>query len=129
MSLVTTASASSSPRLRHSAATRAVLPLPTGPPMPIRNGRARSFGWLRRKETDLRDGVLFGPDVEQWGGAARELVEGAGGASGRFGRDLGRVLHERRHDPPRGEGVEAEQAHGGGGRAGDGVVGGPPGGA
>ena len=40
MSLVTTAIDSSPRSARHSAATRAVLPLPTGPPMPMRGTRA-----------------------------------------------------------------------------------------
>src|SRR4051812_44600664 len=39
MSLVTTASRSSSPSARHNAATRAVFPDPTGPPMPMRRAR------------------------------------------------------------------------------------------
>src|SRR4051794_34311635 len=39
MSFVTTASASRSASARHSAATRAVLPDPTGPPTPIRSAR------------------------------------------------------------------------------------------
>ena len=39
MSLVTTASRSSPASARHSAATSAVLPEPTGPPMPIRSAR------------------------------------------------------------------------------------------
>ena len=38
MSLVSTASDSSSRSCRHSAATSAVLPEPTGPPMPMRSG-------------------------------------------------------------------------------------------
>src|SRR3954454_20989823 len=40
MSFVTTASRSSSPSVRQRAATRAVLPEPTGPPMPMRSARA-----------------------------------------------------------------------------------------
>src|ERR1700722_11691887 len=46
MSLVTTASATSSRSARHSAATSAVLPEPTGPPIPIRSARpARGGAW------------------------------------------------------------------------------------
>ena len=39
MSLVTTTMLTVGANCRHSAATNAVLPLPTGPPIPIRSGR------------------------------------------------------------------------------------------
>src|SRR4051812_1011287 len=42
MSLVTTARFTVEPNARHSAATNAVFPLPTGPPIPIRYARPTS---------------------------------------------------------------------------------------
>src|SRR5882757_3619069 len=45
MSLVTTASSISPPSARHSAATSAVLPLPTGPPMRIARPAAGDCSW------------------------------------------------------------------------------------
>jgi len=52
MSFVTTVIDISPASNRHSAATSAVLPLPTGPPMPMRSGRspgppaAGTWSWL-----------------------------------------------------------------------------------
>src|SRR3954466_4514851 len=45
MSFVTTARFTVSPSARHSAAVSAVLPLPTGPPMPIRTARPIGAWW------------------------------------------------------------------------------------
>src|SRR6266545_3857734 len=106
MSLVTTAMVSSPASTRHSAATSAVLPLPTGPPMPSRKARgpavarARSraagavrttwtwwswlgsLGWpmLRSKETYLRGSVGLGVHVEKGRGRGGQLSSrGRGG--------------------------------------------------
>src|SRR3984885_7384026 len=104
MSLVTTARLISSRSDRQSAATSAVLPLPTGPPMPIRSARpARggtgcscvpcscapepwSWSWSRLKESHLRSNVRFGQQVEGRSGRTWQLVERAvGGRGGALG--------------------------------------------
>src|SRR5690348_5085382 len=120
MSLVTTASESSSRRVRQSAATVAVLPEPTGPPSPIRSARGRagadqawrtgaSYGstWSRCKETHLPGAVLLGMDIEQRGGGRGQLAALGGGHGlgrhrvqsgcepGELGRDLVRVETEQ----------------------------------
>src|SRR4051794_13192984 len=75
MSLVNTASDSSSRSSRHSAATRAVLPEPTGPPTPIRNGssavrgRLGRSGWWRCGSPSVKWGAMAGIGLsgdEQW---------------------------------------------------------------
>src|SRR3954468_18079013 len=58
MSLVTTATSWCGDSVRHSAATRAVLPDPTGPPTPTRSG------WSRSKETHLPTSVFLGAQLE-----------------------------------------------------------------
>src|ERR1700710_772840 len=114
MSLVTTASRSSAPSARQSAATSAVLPDPTGPPIPMRNARGPvasgacgstpGSGWLCGtsstscacgedgscgccsgcKETHLPGCVELGADVEQGGTGRRQGVD-RGGEAGRGG--------------------------------------------
>src|ERR1700761_359977 len=76
MSLVTPATESEAPSVRQSAATRAVLPEPTGPPMPIRTGPSpcARCGWESPSSSSLwsggkvprpSGGVLLGEEVEQ----------------------------------------------------------------
>src|ERR1700733_369578 len=93
MSLVTTARLISSRSARQSAATSAVLPLPTGPPMPIRSARPARGGtgcscvpcscapepwsWSRLKESHLRSDVRFGQQIEGRSGRTGQLVERA----------------------------------------------------
>src|SRR3954464_10389014 len=111
MSLVTTASRSSLARVRHRAATSAVLPLPTGPPMPMRTARScvcvcpsgacgSSCGWLADKESDLPAGVVVGGDVEKRGAVSGQLrvLGGPGGPFGGAvagGRQLGQQCLDR----------------------------------
>src|SRR2546421_12302301 len=125
MSLVTTARRSSAPSARHSAATSAVLPDPTGPPIPMRRARVpessagcgstSGCGWVcvlsGRKETHLPGGVDLGGDVGQRC-AVRGQV-GRGPVGGARGRDrlagVGQAGEKGLH-PVRGE---AEQPYGG----------------
>src|SRR5688572_2561313 len=109
MSLVTTARDSRSRRTRHSAATVAVLPEPTGPPKPIRRARrlpsgrrgsalwvwrcGRVTGWSRctgapgrcggegsgGEEADGPGGVLLAGDVQQRGGRGGQDGDALGG--------------------------------------------------
>src|SRR3954447_12704537 len=116
MSLVTTASDIVSRRVRQSAATSAVLPPPTGPPMPMRTARpgaAGSGAWTcavsrssRCKEGGLRCAVELGQDVGQGAalGRQRGRVVGGDGARGpvrRIGGD--RVGEARQGGPGRGD--------------------------
>src|SRR5689334_20790973 len=97
MSLVTTARFSSSLRTLQSAAVSAVLPLPTGPPMPRRSARPLlgaawcwSGPWLAPmwfplwsgfEEPEVRPEMELGEDVEEWsgrGGNVRPFGEVAG---------------------------------------------------
>src|SRR4051794_31559289 len=136
MSLVTTASDISPRSVRHSAATRAVLPPPTGPPMPIRTARPGAAGsgvwaWAvmrssRCKEGRLRCAVQFGQDVGQRAALGREQRRVARGdgrrreRGGVGGHGVGRPgdADGDGGDPQR---VEPEQPHrGGGGAAGGG---------
>src|SRR5271157_5157958 len=92
MSLVTTATDQLEARERQRAATRAVLPLPTGPPMPTRSGLAGSepgaasdlgagseprpseCTWASGgKETHLPRRVGFSPDLDKDRRAGRQL--------------------------------------------------------
>src|SRR5581483_11543067 len=66
MSFVTTPISSSSRRARQSAATRELLPDPTGPPMPIRSGRSGG------KEPPLRGRVSQRGELERGSEAGRE---------------------------------------------------------
>src|SRR4051794_3478456 len=108
MSFVTTASDSSPLSAWHSAATSAVLPPPTGPPMPILSGPlgpAGSGAWVwavirssRCKEGRLRSVVQFGQDVSQGvavGGQPGGLVRGGRGPA----RDR-RIGDDRFGGPP-----------------------------
>src|SRR5215210_3354311 len=89
MSLVTTASDIVSRRVRQSAATSAVLPPPTGPPMPMRTARpgaAGSGAWTcavsrssRCKEGRLRYAVELGQDVGQGAALGRQQRRVVGG--------------------------------------------------
>src|SRR5215218_1007218 len=122
MSLVTTASATSSASARHSAATRAVLPEPTGPPTPIRNGRRTP--WVTAaagacsgagpswecpcpssecpwpfcssrsgcKESHLPVVVALGKDVEQGSGRGRQQGQPGGVGVGEGGRLIGQPV-------------------------------------
>src|ERR1700689_461782 len=108
MSLVTTARLTSSLSDRQSAATSAVLPLPTGPPIPIRSARPARGGtgcscvpcscapepwsWSRLKESHLRSDVRFGQQIEGRSGRAGQLVERAVRSSG---GELGSVIDVR----------------------------------
>src|SRR6476469_6998405 len=151
MSLVTTASSTSWPSARHNAATSAVLPLPTGPPIPIRSGRSPpgrpgcgsgsgtvgskligwtwsgSWLWSADKETHLFPVVavvLLGQEVEPRRGGRGQVggVEVRGGR-GRRGdrRDLVTEGGDDGVDP---QGVQPEQPDGGTRGPGDGEVGG-----
>src|SRR5215468_9660264 len=112
MSLVTTAIRSCPDSRRHRAATSAVLPEPTGPPIPTRNARVPAppldgrklpppgecesftpggFGsppgrygsWCSRcKETHLPAGVNLGADVEQGSRGGGQFVDRPGAAGG-----------------------------------------------
>src|SRR5580704_11411166 len=95
MSLVTTARLNSSRSARQSAATSAVLPLPTGPPMPTlmalpaRGDTGCScvpcswatepgpWSWSRLKESHLRSDMRFGQQVEGRRGRTGQLLERA----------------------------------------------------
>ena len=96
MSLVSTASDSSSRSCRHSAATSAVLPEPTGPPMPMRSGSpgvadpARAVGvavrlavdedvvaWLAFQETYVKRRTAVGR-VRRAAGRARRAADRTG---------------------------------------------------
>src|SRR5579875_1399327 len=124
MSLVTTPTVNSPDSVRHRAATRAVLPLPTGPPTPMRvtrpwgsaspsdaewslwaGGRSAALS-SGRKESYLRDGVDVGEQVER-----RCAVGGKFRSAGN--RSGARV--DERGEPGEhalaGKGVEAEQPH------------------
>src|SRR5690349_5401101 len=147
MSFVTTASDRSWARAWQSAATSAVFPEPTGPPMPIRSGRAVSGraacgsssgcgwvcggssvpcgrSWSGRKETHLPGGVVLGTDVEQRSAVRGQVVGLAVGEAGTDrggGVAVGRERGEYRLDRV---GVERQQSHGRGGRPGDRTIGG-----
>src|SRR5215470_7917927 len=112
MSLVTTAIRSCPDIRRHSAATSAVLPEPTGPPIPTRNARVpllppdgreplpsggcepsppggfevpsgRCGSWCSRcKETHLPAGVNLGADVEQGGRGGGQFADRIAAAGG-----------------------------------------------
>src|SRR5215207_9556566 len=119
MSLVTTAIAKSAASARHRAATSAVLPEPTGPPMPMRT--ARRWAWVSgacrssctwisgRKETHLPGGVIFGVDVELGSGAGGQVVDRGVRAlrTGRRDRVAGGRQFRQQFVHP--VGVEAEQ--------------------
>src|SRR6266581_4305370 len=89
MSLVTTASEYVVLSARQSAATRAVFPLPTGPPMPTRTGpplraarrpnpaKPSSSGCLRCKETHLPSAVVFCRDVQSRRAERRQFADRA----------------------------------------------------
>src|SRR5690606_34950727 len=154
MSLVTTAKLISCPRARHRAAVVAVLPLPTGPPMPSRNGRSwrglagcgsgsaavgpkLTGGWWPwpcssgRRETHLLPvvvGVCFGEQVERgWAGGGqvgRCCSRGGGGLVGDPVQFLGQP-GDRGVDVER---VQPEQPHRGGRGPADGQVAGGQGG-
>src|SRR5690349_13393087 len=93
MSLVTTATRRSWARARHRAATSAVLPEPTGPPMPTRTARGASGrAWWGSscgcgcvcstsagKESYLPCGVVLGGDVEQRRRRGRQVGGGPAG--------------------------------------------------
>src|SRR4051794_23293437 len=79
MSFVTTPILSSSPRARQSAATRELLPEPTGPPIPILRARSGC------KEPPLSDRVLEGTELERGRETARqqsEILTGGAGVGG-----------------------------------------------
>src|SRR3954469_20048476 len=107
MSLVTTASESWPLSARHSAATSAVLPPPTGPPMPILSGPpgpAGSGAWVcalirssRCKEGRLRSVGQFGQDVGQGVAVGGQPVGVAGPGGGAAGRR--RTGHDRLGGP------------------------------
>src|SRR5215470_10217543 len=97
MSLVTTAIRSCPDIRRHSAATSAVLPEPTGPPIPTRNARVPLLppdgreplpsggceSWCSRcKETHLPAGVNLGADVEQGGRGGGQFADRIAAAGG-----------------------------------------------
>src|SRR3954451_9819587 len=83
MSLVTTARSYSLPSVRHSAAARAVLPEPTGPPRPTRSGPLRRSAagasaeecrsWSGDKEKVPSGGVHLGEEAEQGIGRRGEV--------------------------------------------------------
>src|SRR5258707_1216831 len=90
MSLVTTATSRWLPSERQRAATRAVLPLPTGPPTPTRSGRWGSGG----KEPDIPAGVPLGPEIVL-GGRGGERLAVVGAAAGRRGHRRGHQAGRR----------------------------------
>src|SRR2546430_6728985 len=76
MSLVTAARSTAPPRARHSASTRAVLPDPTGPPMPTWRRPARAWSLITIPSCyyygsiGVRDAEL----PEERGGVLRHLL-------------------------------------------------------
>src|ERR1700679_731335 len=128
MSLVTTARLTSSRSARQRAATSAVLPLPTGPPMPILTalpargdtGCSRApcswtpepWSWSRLKESHLRSDMRFGQQVEGRSGRTGQLLERAvrsrGGALG----DLVDVAREPGQHGGGEHRIKGEQPHG-----------------
>src|SRR5665213_2057184 len=145
MSLVTTAMAIWPRNVRQSAATRAVFPLPTGPPIPMRKARVgdstsrsrcsweeppgavydRPSSWItsRCKETHLRILMPLGVLVEDSCGARRQLVQFARGIDARLvGNRIDLVSEPHQHA---GDGirVEAEEPDRGGRRTTYGLVG------
>src|SRR5438128_22429 len=134
MSFVTTPITSSSARARHSAATSAVLPLPTGPPMPMRGTRvcspappwswslSLSLSWplswpllwrggLGRKETHLLGRVDVGEQLDERRRIAREFA-GLADVGGN-GVDVGREFGEHGVDAERIEPEESDRGRGG----------------
>src|SRR5689334_14990430 len=137
MSLVTTASDMRSRRVRQSAATRAVLPPPTGPPIPMRTARPGAAGkgawtWAvsrssRCKEGRLRCVVELGQDVGQRAALGREQPGFAGGGGreapgGGIRGDVPGPAGGRGRDGGDPQGVEPEQPDGGGAGTADEVV-------
>src|SRR3954471_987294 len=113
MSLGNTASESRSPSVRHRPATSAVLPPPTGPPIPILSappGAALSGGWTwaprgaalsrssRRKEGRLRSVVKLGEHVGQRAAVDGQQVGVVGAEGGHRGAD-GPVGHRLARPP------------------------------
>src|SRR5687767_8390636 len=139
MSLVTTArSTGSGPeaRARQSAATRAVLPLPTGPPTPMRSGpplarpcEAAPEPWAWGSGSRCKEGHLC--EVGGAGVRRAEEVEDGRRAAGEDtvkcacrrmpGHDVDPWRECRQHAVDS-ERVEAQQAYGCRRRAGDGAV-------
>src|SRR5919198_1352230 len=115
MSLVTTPRWKSGVSDRHRAATSAVLPLPTGPPIPIRKGRSRG------KETNLPGGVPLRPDLRLRRPGAGQRREGPGGAETGPAGDLVDVAAQAGEQPGNFDGVETEEAESGRGDAGVGL--------
>src|SRR4051794_7091153 len=132
MSLVTTARLTGPgpcASARQSAATRAVLPLPTGPPTPMRSGPPRArplqgapaapepWAWgsgSRCKEGHLSEvggaGVCRAEEVEDWGGAPSENP--ALGVGGRVPSHVVDARPQRGKDGVHRERVEPEEAYG-----------------
>src|SRR4051812_45349717 len=107
MSLVTTPTSSAPASAAQSAATSVLLPVPTGPAIPIRS--ARSAG----KEPPRVVSMPLGPQVEQRGGGGRQLA----GCRRLAGERLDR--RRRGRDPGGGVGgVDGEQLRRGGGDGG-----------
>src|SRR5579875_325276 len=127
MSFVTTARSTSPRRFRQSPATSAVLPLPTGPPMPIRRARPSragigwpgewwSWSWSGLKQTHLRSDVCFGQQVQGRSGRTGQVTQRARRAGGRArGRDVD-VGGEAGEDGGGPHGVEGKQPDRGAGR-------------
>ena len=119
MSFVTTPRRSSAPSARQSAATRVLLPEPTGPPMPIRRARSagkeplpRRGGWGRRARARpparRRQRPVVGGDAR-----AASAIDGAGAASQRDGHGgIDRQQLQRGGGDRRGVLVEREQRGG-----------------
>src|SRR5438270_12139893 len=86
MSLVITAVSKRPARRRPRAAPSAVLPGPTGPPIPTRSGPTRSAARSGGKEAHLSllgpDGVVLGPQLQQGGRADRSLGQRQRGGPG-----------------------------------------------